>query len=301
MYKQWFDNPNITQSFPPVYRFYTLYSRLMFNSHSGFVAGGTFLLKKLGKLTRLLRLRNEAMVQIDGVKAYVDLCDPRMFMVFGELQSGTAEAKIMQSLLTAGDTFIDVGANHGSFSLIAAGLVGMTGKVLAFELQPRLASLIRKSFAANGYDNTEVYEIACSDHSGSAEFYLPENSSGAAGIYKAFSGNSAHRKFKVRVEQFDDLIDWQSLPGRLFLKLDVEGSELAFLRGAEQMLRSRKPHILLEINPASAQAAGYSTEEILSFLISLGYGKFSEIDDWSRVKRLSDADLTGQRNILVLA
>jgi len=209
MYKQWFDNPNITQSFPPVYRFYTLYSRLMFNSHSGFVAGGTFLLKKLGKLTRLLRLRNEAMVQIDGVKAYVDLCDPRMFMVFGELQSGTAEAKIMQSLLTAGDTFIDVGANHGSFSLIAAGLVGMTGKVLAFEPQPRLASLIRKSFAANGYDNTEVYEIACSDHSGSAEFYLPENSSGAAGIYKAFSGNSAHQKFKARVVQFDDRIDWQ--------------------------------------------------------------------------------------------
>ncbi|MGE0886145.1 MAG: FkbM family methyltransferase [Blastocatellales bacterium] len=259
------------------------------------------MLKKLGKLTRLLRLRNEALIQIDGIKAYVDLCDPRMFMVFGELRDDTPEARIMQSLMSAGDTFIDVGANHGSYSLVAAGYVGTSGKVLAFEPQPRLASLIRKSFAVNGYSNAEVYEIACSDHSGQAEFYLPENSSGTAGIYRAFSANSAHQKIQVRLERFDDLIEWQALPGRIFLKLDVEGSELAFLRGAEQMLRHRKPYIVLEINPDSAQAAGYSTEEILSFLISLGYGKFSEVDDWSRVRRLSDAELTEQRNILVLA
>lgn len=301
MYKYWFDNPDITKSFPPAYRLYTLYSKFMFNSRSGFVTGGTFVLKKLGKLTRLLRLRNEALIQVDGIKAYVDLCDPRMFMVFGELRDDTPEARIMQSLMSAGDTFIDAGANHGSYSLVAARYVGTSGKVLAFEPQPRLASLIRKSFAVNGYSNAEVYEIACSDHSGQAEFYLPENSSGTAGIYKAFSANSAHQKIQVRMERFDDLIEWQALPGRIFLKLDVEGSELAFLRGAEQMLRHRKPHIVLEINPDSAQAAGYSTEEILSFLISLGYSKFSEVDDWSRVKRLSDADLTSQRNILVLA
>ncbi len=93
------------------------------------------------------------MVQIGEVKAYVDLSDSRIFMVFGELMGNDSESEIMRQLLSPGDTFIDAGANHGSYSLKAAKLVGEKGKVLALEPQPRLASLIMKTFAANGYLN----------------------------------------------------------------------------------------------------------------------------------------------------
>jgi FkbM family methyltransferase len=206
----------------------------------------------------------------------------------------------MRQLLSPGDTFIDAGANHGSYSLKAARLVGEKGKVLAFEPQPRLASLIRKSFAANGYSNAEVYEVACSNHSGVTEFYLPESGSGTAGIHKAFSGKNAHQKIVVKMDKFDELIKWPKLPGRVFVKLDVEGSELAFLRGAEQMIRSRKPFLLLEVNPTSTQASGSSGEQILSFLISLGYEKYSEVDSYPEVMSLLQSDITKQRNILVI-
>lgn len=300
MNKHWFDDPNITNSFPPIYHLYTAYSRLMFNSRSGFVAGGTWLLKKLGKLTRLLHLRNEAMVQIGEVKAWVDLSDPRVFLVFGELAGNDSESEIMRRLLSPGDTFIDAGANHGSYSLKAARLVGEKGKVLALEPQPRLASLIRKSFAANGCSNAEVYEVACSNHSGVTEFYLPERGSGTAGIYKAFSASAAHRKIQVKMARFDELIEWPDLPGQVFVKLDVEGSELAFLRGAEQMIRCRKPFVLLEVNPASAHASGSSAEQLVSFLVSLGYENFSEVESYPRTASLSGADFTNQRNILVI-
>jgi hypothetical protein len=86
----------------------------------------------------------------------------------------------------------------------------------------------------------------------------------------------------------------------VFVKLDVEGSELAFLRGAEQMIRSRKPFLLLEVNPTSTQASGSSGEQILSFLISLGYEKYSEVDSYPEVMSLLQSDITKQRNILVI-
>jgi FkbM family methyltransferase len=296
----WFDASAITRSLPMPYRAYAWYSRLMANRSTGIVRGGSLLLSLLIFVVRTLQLKGEALVPVGSLKVWFDLCDRRMLWVFGELLEPGHESRIMRSSISEGDTFLDIGANHGSYSLMAAQVVGPAGTVVAFEPQPRLASLIRRSFEANGLRHCKMYEVACSDRDGLSDFYIPSAGSGSGGLYERFSANADHRRISVKTVRFDDAIDWKCLPGRVLIKIDVEGSEFSFLLGAERMLRCRRPRILFEINPVSAQAAGHSVGDVLRLLGSLGYARFAEIDRYPETTSLREVDCTRQRNLLAL-
>jgi len=297
----WFDNPAICRNLPVLYRAYAWYSRLMADRAHSRVPGGSRLLSVISAATKICRLPSAAGVPLGGVTVFVDLCDPRMLWVFGEVDGPSHEARILKSCLREGDTFLDVGANHGSYSLIAAPLVGPSGRVAAFEPQPRLAALLRRSFAANHFSHATVDELACAAEEGEASFYVPADNSGSAGLYERFSATSAHRRITVRTRRLDDALDGASLPGRVFMKLDVEGSELAALRGAGQLLRARHPTLLFELNPESAAAAGGGVDDLLAFLSALGYDSFSEIDAFPASTPLERLDRTRLRNLVARA
>ena len=71
---------------------------------------------------------------------------------------------------TTGDGFVDVGANIGTYSLLARRLVGPTGRVVAFEPHPVAAARLRENVELNRIDNIEVHEAAVADVAGEAEF-----------------------------------------------------------------------------------------------------------------------------------
>jgi FkbM family methyltransferase len=296
----WFDNPSITHSLPPWYRAYAWYSRLMADRPRSIVRGGSALLSVVIALTRALRLTREAAVPIGDLTVFIDLCDRRMLWVFGEVGEPSHEGRIVRACLDRGDTFLDIGANHGSYALLAAPLVGSSGVVAAFEPQPRLASLLRRSFAANRFLHATVYEIACASTSGEYPFYVPSAGSGSAGLYQQFSASTDHRRFTVKTARLDEAIDWARLPGRILVKLDVEGSELSALQGAERLLRARRPVIIFELNPLSAEAAGGNADEVLAFLASLGYTRFAEIETFPDSMPLDRIDRTRLRNLVAL-
>jgi FkbM family methyltransferase len=296
----WFDNPSVTNSLPPLYRAYAWYSRLVADRSHSIVRGGSLLLSMVIALTKTLRLTSEAAVPIDGLTVFVDLCDRRMLWVFGEVGGPSHEARILKACLSRGDTFLDIGANHGSYALIAAALVGPSGLVAAFEPQPRLASLLRRSFEANRFLHATVYETACGATNGQSEFYVPAAGSGSAGVYANFSATAHHRRLTVKTARLDQAIDWEQLPGRVVVKLDVEGSELSALQGAERLLRVRQPTIIFELNPKSAEAAGGTADEVLALLGSIGYGRFAEIDTFPESTTLDRVDRTRLRNLVAL-
>jgi hypothetical protein len=84
------------------------------------------------------------------------------------------------------------------------------------------------------------------------------------------------------------------------MKLDVEGSELAALRGAAAFVRERRPLVLLEINPTTAAAAGYTVGDLLGFLRDLGYRRAAEPAEFPATVSIDDADTTCQRNLFIL-
>lgn len=288
----WFENPVIVRQFPLPLRCYAVYCRSMFERSTGSVRGGSFLLGIMRKLRQALHGPAEAVVTVDGLTIHLDPYADRLFFAFEELLHGGEEGKIMRRAISPGDTFLDVGANHGTYSLLARSLVGAGGSVLAFEPQPHLAGLLQKSFWSNKFANCFVHELALADSDGFVKFYIPAHS-GLAGIHKKFSASGGFREIRVKMARFDDAIDWEALPGRIFIKLDVEGSELPFLRGAAKMIQGRRPVILMEINPASAAAAGYKIQDMVDQLRDFGYTRFAELDRYPESAPLEE--MSGDR------
>ena len=135
---------------------------------------------------------------------------------------------------------------------------------------------------------------------GISAIFVPSGSSGSAGLVSAFSAKDRHQTYPVSVKRFDDAVDWQRLPGRLFVKLDVEGSELAFLRGAQNMVRERKPKIMMEINPTSMAGAGVGLNELVTFFRDRGYTYFVELDRLDERVPLSEMTAS-PRNVVICA
>ena len=85
---------------------------------------------------------------------------------------------IVQREINEGDVVLDIGANIGYYTLLAARLVGPTGQVIAFEPDQTNFALLRKNVEANGYRNVVLVNKAVSDHNGTAELFLNDANPG---------------------------------------------------------------------------------------------------------------------------
>ena len=226
----------------------------------------------------------------------------RLFQVVNELSGADTDTKVLSQLLSEGDTFLDVGANHGSFAIVASKLVGTSGFVLAVEPQPRLAQALGKSLSANALCKFQILNLAVGDTDGEIELLVPLGTSGSAGIFPEHSATHQYNAIKVPLRRFDELVDWQNFTGKVLLKLDVEGSECAFLSGARQMIIARKPNLIIEIHPTSLKAAGETGDRLKQLLMELGYNRYVEIDDGDdRIFALEDLNTNIQRNVVMMA
>jgi FkbM family methyltransferase len=299
---EWLCNSSVRKQLPLPYRIFGAYCAFQHSLGTERIVGGQHLLKSVISLAKLLRLKEHARLKIGPHAVFLDLHDPRMLQIPNEVSPDYPDTAILKRFLGDGDTFVDAGANHGSFSIVASKLVGTQGLVVSIEPQKRKADVIEKSLAANGRCKYQVHRFACGDRTGTVEFFIPIGSSGGAGVFPEFSAVPPHRKVSVPMRRFDEALDWNAFPGRVFLKLDVEGSEMSFLRGAREMLRARKPPIMLEINPAAIKAAGESDQALLTYLEDLGYKHIFEVRPFSGPEPLSklDAGARGDvRNVIV--
>jgi FkbM family methyltransferase len=224
-------------------------------------------------------------VTVDGIAYHVDLLDPRLPLVLGEIAGSDSQTALLR-MLRAGDTFLDVGANHGIFALKAAKRVMPRGRVFAFEPQPRLAELIRRSSASLGPRFT-VHQLALSDREGEQELHVPREGSGAASLFEE-DGTA----LPVQTARLDVVLQ-HDLPGQVVIKLDVEGSELPFLEGAVATIRRYRPTIMFEFSPHTLESAGYEPVELINRLRGLGY-RVTEID------RTPMRELSRDRDLLAL-
>ena len=190
-----------------------------------------------------------------------------------ELALGTYEMPI-QNIFTQhlkdGDVFYDIGANVGFFSIIAAQLVGDTGKVYAFEPGEGNANSIRHNARLNNFDQIEVIEKAVSDTSGSGQLLLAQYSGGHA-LATADAPPDLAGEVTVDLVSIDDLIAQNQIKPPNFVKVDVEGAELDVLKGMSETIKTYQPTIIYEVD--DGDRAGYERKygELAAFLESLNY------------------------------
>jgi len=296
---RWYEDQELVSELPARYQAYAAYSRLLGDRTSRRVPGGSFLLRLIRDASSLAGTPSVARVRgIDGLSVVTDFADERVLDVIHEIRGENPEYRVMQSLLSPGATFVDVGANFGTFSLLASRVVGSTGKVIAIEPQERLASFIEKSIELSGVTNCEVHRVACGRSNGEASLLVPSDDSGRAGFFPGFSGRKSHVSLKVPVTTLDFILRDVPPGSACMIKIDVEGSEMNVLEGAIETIRRLSPAILIEINQWSAAAAGRSPKEIIDRLVSHGYRSFASAAEYPATLDIGNVDLNKQMNIV---
>lgn len=175
--------------------------------------------------------------------------------------------------LRPGDTMVDVGANGGYFSMLAAFLVEEAGRVLACEPTPHNVAQLRANAALNAYGRIRLEEVAVTETPGRIVFghHGATDSNGAVVAGAGLADPLASNQFIAAADSLDRLAGRHGLERIRLLKVDTEGHETAVFRGAADLLRDdRIDFIVAELNLPGLAANGSSQEELRALL--LGYG-----------------------------
>jgi FkbM family methyltransferase len=158
-----------------------------------------------------------------------------------------AELKFVSRSLQRGQVAADIGCHKGAYTYWMRRRVGPTGAVFAFEPQPRQVKYLREAFSAMGYDNVEVVPMAVSDQCRSKPLHVPVGlgKSHMASLEDSGTLREMSGAYSVEATTLDAFFSERS-QGPNFLKIDVEGHELAVLNGATQVLEKFRPTILIE-------------------------------------------------------
>lgn len=201
----------------------------------------------------------------DGCIFYAD---PRDEQIGARLVTGAPYdphvERALREHLRAGDVAVDVGANIGVFSLLAASLVGATGQVIAVEPIAANCTLLARAAQANGFSHVKFIAAAASDRNGSVDLRTHPTTSNstipaAAGERLRAAGGETVR---VPTVKLDDVLE--TLERLDLVKIDAVGMEPLALRGLEQTLARFRPVLLSEFHPwAIARAAASSPIDYL--------------------------------------
>jgi len=212
---------------------------------------------------RLVRCRH-------GFTMLVDLEDwlGQYVYLTGAYEPPTADAIAM--LIGPRDTVLDIGANAGFFTLLAAARVGPAGRVVAFEPIPAVRRELAANVARNGFANVAVREEAVSDRR--ARLRIFEGPREHRGISSLRQLEEAAASLEVPAIALDDL-QHELGPVRL-AKIDVEGAELLVLQGAAAVVARDHPHLVIEFTDEYLRAFGHSAEALGSWLLERGYALY---------------------------
>ena len=168
---------------------------------------------------------------------------PSPDMIVDRYEKGTTD--LFRELLKPGMVVVDVGANVGYFSLLAAELVGSSGKVYAFEPEPGNHGVLQKNIEINSLSNIQVEEMAVSDNSGVADFFLSELDSGSHSLF-GDAARGIRESVQVTTTTLDAFLEAEGWPNIDLVKIDVEGAEDLVFDGARNLLATEKPALLFE-------------------------------------------------------
>src|SRR5262249_9077095 len=148
--------------------------------------------------------------------------------------------------LRPGMIFYDIGANIGFFSLLAARLVGPSGRVVAFEADPEIGARLRANADKNSFSWINVEQQAVCAESRDVFFQRADASLTPDRGLGHIVDRESPATICVRGVSLDDYA--QNAPSPDFVKCDVEGAEVEVFRGAERVLREKRPTILCEMH-----------------------------------------------------
>ena len=179
-------------------------------------------------------------------------------------------AAVIRNTLEPGDTFIDVGANIGYFSVTASRLVGPTGHVVSIEASSAVFERLRDSLDRNHCNNTRAIRGAVSNQKAPLKLFLPDPAEDNCGL-----GSIIRETAHFEESPGDKLGNWltpDEISSARLIKIDVEGAEAFVIQGLAEILPAMRDdvEILAEITPDLGGA-----DEVFDLLAKAGFRAFA--------------------------
>lgn len=144
--------------------------------------------------------------------------------------------------LRPGSVVVDAGANIGTFTLPLSSVVGEKGKVISLEPSPEIFNYLEKNLKLNCIRNVDALNLAASNSTGVKPFYeSPIDRYGMGSFIHQFHDNP----IQVKTKTIDDILADTNVNTVDLLKVDVEGHEIMVFQGAEKLLTSNMPPLIV--------------------------------------------------------
>lgn len=185
--------------------------------------------------------------------------------------------KLFRELLQPDSTVIDVGANVGMYSIFFA-RIAERSRIFSFEPNEATRTVLQDNIILNGIDDrVEVLSYALSDSDSDAFLVCPEGRDAFAFL----TDNDEEDSIPVKMMKLDTFVSNRNIDRVNLIKVDIEGAELLFLKGAECTLRDQRPVIVFELAHRWTSRFGYIPSDVIRWLGDRDYVCFGyEHEQW---------------------
>jgi FkbM family methyltransferase len=183
--------------------------------------------------------------------------------------------------LTSGDTFVDVGANIGYYSLLASRLVGASGTVVAIEASPRIFSKLRANLALNGVSNVRAVNLAASECEGSVKIFRGHEHH--IGLTTIIEDRGFELECEVGAAPLSSILRPEEVRNARLVKIDVEGAEWLVVCGMASLINKgrRDLDILIEVDTDRLAHQGKTPDDLLRPFLTGGFHPYAVQNDYS--------------------
>jgi FkbM family methyltransferase len=181
----------------------------------------------------------------------------------------------IRASLAPGDKFVDIGANIGYYTCLAAKLVGPSGAVYAIEASPSTYELLLENLNLNELENVLTYNNAIFDKEETLRLFKNKESNiGRTNILKERPGGTVEEVDALRLHH---LIDLETLSNVRLIKIDVEGAEWFVVKGISEHLKhfSSSTEWLIEVNKSAIREHGASFDQFVNLFTAAGYNMYA--------------------------
>lgn len=220
--------------------------------------------------------------KLSGIKMYL-YKDSSLSVLIYNNRFENDEIQFIKKFLKKGHRLIDIGANIGLFSLIAAKIVTDEGRVISFEPTPITFDRLVENIRLNNFLNIQPIPLALSDKNSELSLFCHIDGKDAWNTF-ATPQNGNYTTINVKTVCLDDYCkeNYELFSDINLMKIDAEGWEIPIIKGGKDFLGSEKaPALLIEFSDLQAERANYKCSDLYDLLISYGYRlyKYNRVDN----------------------
>jgi len=209
-------------------------------------------------------------IEVDGLSMKANLCQQYCGDIYYGIGFEHSELSLVKQFVQKDDTFFDVGANIGVYTLLASQLAGEGGHVHSFEPLSDANELLRSNVRLNQCGNVTINPVAIGEENGEVPIYI--NAQNALSSLGNTNRGKIIKSQTVQILTLDTYAKGAGVSKLDFLKIDVEGFEGHVLRGAEKLIESSPNLVVMsELAKKNFAPLGFSVKDVLDWMRKHGF------------------------------